>query len=149
MLFPSHCTADSRSEIFHEYTIFLQPFSIGRASNWTYTRLRIARILNWAEGEVLLARLSRFKFEAFPLIDSQHIAWNNSFIFFSFVLLFVLCFVWKLTSEWSDHSNIYISKKSLQKNVLHSIFNTQNLLIEGGNWIVWRWQGKKILFEKA
>jgi len=24
-------------------------------------------------------------------------------------------------------------KKSLRKNVLHSIFNTQNLLIEGGN----------------
>src|SRR6266536_2257804 len=29
------------------------PSSIGRASNWTYTRLRIARILNWAESEIL------------------------------------------------------------------------------------------------
>ena len=28
------------------------PSSIGRASNWTYTRLRITRTLNWAEGEV-------------------------------------------------------------------------------------------------
>ena len=130
-VFLSHCSADLSSELFHEHTISLQPFSIGRASNWTYTRLRIARILNWAEGEVLLARLSRFKFEAFPLIDSQHIAWNNSFVF-SFVLLFVLYFIWKLTSGWSDHSNIYISKKILYKNVLHSIFNTQNLLIEGG-----------------
>ena len=53
MLFPSHCSADSSSELFHEYTISLQPFLISRASNWTYTRLRIARILNWAEGEVL------------------------------------------------------------------------------------------------
>ncbi len=73
MLFLSHCSADSSSELFHEHTISLQLFSIGRASNWTYTRLRIARILNWAEGEVLLVRLSRFKFEAFPLIDSQFI----------------------------------------------------------------------------
>jgi len=27
-------------------------------------------------------------------------------------------------------------KKSLRKNVLYFIFNTQNLLIEGDNWIV-------------
>ncbi len=33
--------------------IFPQPSSIGRAFNWTYTRLRIARILNWVESEIL------------------------------------------------------------------------------------------------
>src|SRR6266511_3869928 len=59
MLFPSHCSADLSSELFHEHTTFLQdttfpqPSSIGRASNLTYTRLRIARTLNWAEGEGL------------------------------------------------------------------------------------------------
>ena len=40
-------------------------------------------------------------------------------------------------------------KKNLRKNILHSTFNTQNLLIEGDNWIVWRWHGKKISFDKA
>jgi len=60
MSFPSRCSADSDSEFFHEYTtflqetVFLQPFLIGRASNWTYTRLRIARTLNWAESEIFL-----------------------------------------------------------------------------------------------
>ncbi len=29
----------------------------------------------------------------------------------SFALLFVLYFIWKLISGWSDHSNIYISKR--------------------------------------
>ena len=47
---------------------FYSPSSIGRAFNWTYTRLRIARILNWAKSQILysFALLSRFKFEAFP-----------------------------------------------------------------------------------
>jgi len=72
--FPSRCSADSSSELFHEHTtllqdtIFPQPSSISRASNWTYIRLRIARTLNWAESKVSnsLALLSRFKFEALP-----------------------------------------------------------------------------------
>ncbi len=70
--------------------------SIGRASNWTYTRLRIARILNWAEGEVLLARLNRFKFEAFPLIDSQFIC----FFFYS-SLCSLLCLKVNQWMIWS------------------------------------------------
>src|SRR6266536_2444017 len=37
---------------FLQETTFLQPSSIGRASNLTYTRLRITRTLNCAEGEV-------------------------------------------------------------------------------------------------
>ncbi len=69
--FLSRCSADSDLELFHEYTtllqdtIFLQEttfpqlFLIGRASNWIYIRLRIARTLNWAESEVwILSRCS-------------------------------------------------------------------------------------------
>ncbi len=57
------------TNILLQDTTFLQPSSIGRASNWTYTRLRIARTLNWAEGEGLWhfpSLLSRFKFGALP-----------------------------------------------------------------------------------
>src|SRR6266536_3602079 len=55
-----------------------------------YTRLRIARTLNWVEGEVFsifLARLSRFKLGAFSLTDS----FICSFIYSS--PLFFCCFL--------------------------------------------------------
>src|SRR6266496_2453371 len=47
MLFPSHCSADSSSELFHEHTIFPQPFL-----NWPSIQLNIHTTENCANTEL-------------------------------------------------------------------------------------------------
>src|SRR6266536_1347884 len=64
-----------------------------------YTRLRIARTLNWVEGEVFsifLVRLSRFKLGAFSLTDSfiyscSYSSLCSSIDFLFFFFFFFLC----------------------------------------------------------
>ncbi len=116
MLFPSHCSVDLSSKLLTNIRPLynssqLAEHPIEYIHDW---ELREHWISLRARSWFFLARLSRFKFEAFPRIDSQYIAWNNLFIL-SFVLPFVLYFVWKLISGWSDHSNIYISKNFFAK----------------------------------